>query len=104
MPRNWRNRRLLPCAREKPISSQRIGKRLISNGWKTSSRGASRVNFGGGIRFLAGTGQGNRRARQGLVILCPILKLHTGLLGEGNPNLFKRRRIIVAAPFRLRRS
>jgi valyl-tRNA synthetase len=38
-----------------PYSSQKIGKRPISTGWRTSSRGVSRASCGGATRFRPGT-------------------------------------------------
>ena len=55
--RSWRSRPSPPCARARPISSRRIGRRPISIGWRTSSPGASRASSGGAIKFRRGTGR-----------------------------------------------
>ena len=51
----------------KTSSCRRTGRRPISTGWRTSSRGASRGNCGGAIRFRRGTGrtEGVRRRVRG---------------------------------------
>ena len=56
-PRRWRSRRSRRCARARPCSCPRNGKRLSSTGWKTFSRGASPARSGGGIKFRPGTGR-----------------------------------------------
>ena len=45
------------CAKARPTSCRRTGRRPISTGWRTSSRGASRGNSGGAIRSRRGTGR-----------------------------------------------
>ena len=58
--------------RAEPRSCRRTGRRPISTGWRTSSRGASRASSGGAIRFRRGTSPWGdvlcrgRRRRRGL--------------------------------------
>ena len=48
------------CARGAPPSCPRTGRRPISTGWRTSSRGAFRASSGGATRFRRGTGRTTR--------------------------------------------
>ena len=50
-------RRSPRCARARPASCRRTGRRPISTGWRTSSRGASRASSGGATRSRRGTGR-----------------------------------------------
>ena len=54
-PRAGEARHRRGARRQDRSSCRRIGKRLISTGWRTSSPGASRASCGGGTKFRRGT-------------------------------------------------
>ena len=107
-PRRWRSPRSPRCARARPSSRPRIGRRPISIGWRTSSRGACRASSGGAIRSRRGVRPGarpmSRRTRRRAFAVALADGVERGVLpGRGGRAARRKRRTNSARCFRATR-